>query len=239
MSKQQLFITCEHGGNNIPDPYKRLFEGAEITLASHRGYDIGALAVAMQLGEEIGDFHYYATTSRLLVELNRSIGHPHLWSEFTRKLAKAEKKNILDQYYFPYRNSVEAAVKSAIEKGNQVIHVSVHSFTPEMDGHKRDAEIGLLYDPTRQSEKQFCKQWKERLNDIAPQWRIRCNYPYRGTADGFVTYLRRCVKSSQYLGIELEMNQALLDGMESLSQVMAEIVKKSLKTLFEREWVSG
>ena len=43
-----------------------------------------------------------------------------------------------------------------------------------------------------------------------PSLRIRRNYPYLGKADGFVTHLRRRFKSEDYIGIELEMNQALV-----------------------------
>jgi hypothetical protein len=39
---------------------------------------------------------------------------------------------------------------------------------------------------------------------------VRRNYPYRGTADGFTTYLRRQFSARKYLGIELEVNQSLL-----------------------------
>jgi hypothetical protein len=45
------------------------------------------------------------------------------------------------------------------------------------------------------------------MQHIAPAFSVRRNYPYRGTADGFTTYLRRQLSSSPYLGIELEINQ--------------------------------
>ena len=37
-------LTCEHGGNRIPREYAHLFRGARAVLASHRGWDPGALA---------------------------------------------------------------------------------------------------------------------------------------------------------------------------------------------------
>ena len=33
-----------------------------------------------------------------------------------------------------------------------MIHLSSHSFTPELDGKVRKADIGLIYDPARQRE---------------------------------------------------------------------------------------
>jgi len=34
-----FIITCEHGSNRIPAPYRRLFRGQAALLDSHRGYD--------------------------------------------------------------------------------------------------------------------------------------------------------------------------------------------------------
>ncbi len=36
---------------------------------------------------------------------------------------------------------------------------------------------------------------------------IRRNYPYRGNADGFTTYLRKKYPASKYIGVEIEINQ--------------------------------
>jgi len=43
MRTDRLVLTCEHGGNRVPAAYRALFEGAEALLATHAGYDIGAL----------------------------------------------------------------------------------------------------------------------------------------------------------------------------------------------------
>src|ERR1700739_839489 len=40
-----FIITCEHGGNRIPVPYRRLFRGQRALLDSHRGYDPGSLVM--------------------------------------------------------------------------------------------------------------------------------------------------------------------------------------------------
>jgi predicted N-formylglutamate amidohydrolase len=44
-----LVITCEHGSNRIPAPYRDLFHAHEVLLDSHRGYDPGALIMARAL----------------------------------------------------------------------------------------------------------------------------------------------------------------------------------------------
>lgn len=99
-----------------------------------------------------------------------------------------------------------------IAAGARVIHVSAHSFTPILDGQARTADIGLLYDPSRAFESRVCRSWRDRLATAAPHLRVRRNYPYRGTADGFTTYLRTRFPMDRYAGIELEVNQRLAQG---------------------------
>ncbi len=202
-----FIISCEHGRNQIPDDYWPLFRGHESLLDSHRGLDFGALQLANALAECLDAALFTATVSRLLVDLNRSIRHPHLFSEVTRNLPPNTRKEILAHYYYPYRNTVETAIAEAIQHGSRVIHVSVHSFTPVLSGKFRQADIGLLYDPSKSLEHALCHDWQKVLKKTAPDLTIRRNYPYSGKADGFTAYLRRKFAVNLYAGIELEVNQ--------------------------------
>ncbi|MBY0544533.1 MAG: N-formylglutamate amidohydrolase [Gammaproteobacteria bacterium] len=229
LSKQSFVtITCEHGGNDIPDIYRPLFLHANDLLSSHRGLDLGALSVFMALKEaNIANFYHHTTISRLFVELNRSLGHPRLWSEFTQNLSIDIKDQILASYYFPYRSLVESTIKDGIHKMGRVIHLSIHSFTAQLNGEQRKAEVGFLYDPSR-FEKPFCDAWRVQMQALKPTWRIRRNYPYRGTADGLITYLRKKFSASEYLGIELEMNQELLRSDKDVGKIIVQSLKKTL-----------
>lgn len=201
-----FLITCEHGGNRIPPRYRALFAGLEALLQSHRGFDPGARILARELSRALAAPLYVSTTSRLLIDLNRSIGHPALYSEATRNQPAALRRDILKRYYLRYRNRVEAHIAAAVADGRRVVHLSSHSFTPELDGTLRTADIGLLYDPARPGEAELCRRWQARIKAEAPRWRVRRNYPYRGSSDGFTAYLRRRFAADAYLGIELEIN---------------------------------
>ena len=202
-----LLVTCEHGGNRVPKEYRRLFTGRESVLASHRGYDPGALALARDLARAFEAPLVASTVTRLLVELNRSPGHPELHSEITRDLAPSEKAKIAARYYEPYRREVEQRVAQATAARRRVIHISAHSFVPVLNGLTRNADIGLLYDPGRAPERALCAQWKQCLGARASRLRVRRNYPYRGFADGLTTYLRRRYARHGYIGFEIEVNQ--------------------------------
>lgn len=204
-------ISCEHGGNRIPVRYRPLFRGFASLLKTHRGFDAGALVMARELAEALGNELaaplFASTTSRLLIDLNRSIGHPRLYSEATRVASAELRREILERYYLAYRSRAEAYIADVHSRGGQVIHLSSHSFTPVLDGRVRDADIGLLYDPGRPAEGDLCRRWQASLKEHAPGLRIRRNYPYTGKSDGFTAHLRRRFPEEAYLGVELEINQ--------------------------------
>lgn len=202
-------ISCEHGGNFIPAAYKHYFAAAAAVLQTHRGWDPGALSLYEKLSP-LADFTLSSTVSRLLVELNRSLHHPKLFSSYSGRLSNEEKQEVLQQYYLPYRNSLEETIRQFLLEGTTVYHLSIHSFTPELNGEIRNADIGLLYDPARSLEKAFSYDFKQMLKQHLPQMRVRFNYPYLGKADGFTTYLRRQFPEN-YAGVELELNQQWAD----------------------------
>jgi predicted N-formylglutamate amidohydrolase len=202
-----LVITCEHGGNRIPASYRELFHDRQALLDSHRGYDPGALIMARALATAFAAPLVASTVSRLLVDLNRSVGHPCLYSEATRKAPAEVRRRILKDYYQPYRAQAERFVRHAIAEHSVVVHLSSHSFTPELNGKVRDADIGLLYDPARPGEADLCECWKASLQVCAPDFTVRRNYPYAGKGDGLTTWFRRRLPPGAYVGIELEVNQ--------------------------------
>lgn len=203
----KFLLTCEHGGNRIPACYRGLFAGCEPLLASHRGWDPGALVLARDFASALRAKLFHSTTSRLLVELNRSMGHPQLFSAPVRGLPRRAREELVERFYRPYRDRVEARIAAEASRGELVVHLSCHSFTPVLDGVERNADIGLLFDPRHSLETQVCAAWQQQLRASDASLVVRRNYPYRGTNDGFTTYLRRRFDERNYLGIELEVNQ--------------------------------
>lgn len=206
----KLVLTCEHGGNSIPEVYKTYFENSESILETHRGLDLGAFDIFETL-KPLAGYTLYSKTSRLLIELNRSLYHPNLFSEFTKSLSKEEKENLIKGYYLDYRTTVENAISNYIALNETVFHFSIHSFTPNLNGIERRCDIGLLYDSRTPEEKAIAATIKGALKSINPNLIIRYNYPYLGKADGFTTYLRKQFNKN-YIGIELEVNQKYATG---------------------------
>ncbi len=227
-TRARLLLTCEHAGNAVPREYERLFIGARRALASHRGWDAGALDLARALGRRLRVPVRWVCWSRLLVDPNRSPTNPRIWSRWTASLSRAEKARILDRYWWPHRRAVETAVRTAAASGARVLHVAVHSFTPVLDGRTRNADIGLLYDPARELERGLCRAWRADLRTSLPDHRVRRNYPYRGATDGLASWMRRRFPDRSYVGIELEVNQALRGRTadDDLADVLADFLAR-------------
>ncbi len=99
-------------------------------------------------------------------------------------------------------------VRQAIADAGLVIHVSSHSFTPELDGTRYETPI-LDCSMTRldRARGDVCERWKASLKTCAPDLTVRRNYPYAGKGNGLTAWFRRHLPPCAYVGIELEVNQ--------------------------------
>lgn len=205
-----LLITCEHGGNQVPPAYRELFAGHERVLESHRGYDAGALEMARALAGHGEAPLVFSTTTRLLIDLNRPVRSRSVVSTFTQHLSTKQRTRLLDRFHRPYWNDVTERVRTVAERRQRTLHLSCHSFTPVWEGATRTVDIGLLYDPAREAEKQLGIAWARALAHLLPELRIRRNQPYLGSSPGLTSALRERWDASRYLGFEIELNQALV-----------------------------
>jgi predicted N-formylglutamate amidohydrolase len=220
----KLVISAEHYSNQVPEGLEAFFAKDKGILDTHRGYDIGSSELYRVLAP-LADHSRHGDWSRLVIELNRSLHHKALFSSFMDTMSEAQKQEVL-AYYNEYRTSLNEAMRKYLVKGHQVLHLSLHTFTPELNGTVRNADVGLLYDPARTREKAFSSLWKQVLKESGNDLRVRFNYPYLGKADGFTTALRKAF-GTNYIGIELEVNQAFFK--EDIPHELLEVIKKSFK----------
>lgn len=220
-----VVLTCEHGGHDVPPAYAALFAGHDALLESHRGWDPGALVLGREMANAFGVPLHAATVTRLLVDLNRSIGHRQLFSELTRSLPKTERDAIIANFYRPHRDAVEAVITNAVHAGARVVHIASHSFTPSLDGEVRQADVAFLYDPRREGERALAAKWLDSLHTIAPSLRLRRNYPYQGKGDGLTAKMRKRHPDAAYVGVELEVNQRFFaEGGATWDAVRADVI---------------
>jgi predicted N-formylglutamate amidohydrolase len=200
-------FTCEHGGNLIPDPYKPLFENFKSTLTTFKAYDIGAMNLYKDLLEETGDYGNHFQYCRMLVDVDKDIKSPQLFSQPVSKLPTKERNKILKQFYYPWREEVENQIAS-LSRSNYVLHCSVHTFPQVVNGVVRNVDVAVLFDTEREWEALFAGKFVEFLRQENPKLLVEPNYPIPGGHEGFVHYLKQQKFSKKYIGIQLEVNQS-------------------------------
>ena len=231
----QFVITAEHASNHVPAAYK----GLGLTrrrLESHIAWDPGSKTIARACAKMLACPCHEGGHSRLFVDLNRSLHHPKLLASLSfaipipgnENLSRDERERRIGACYMPFREAVLADVRRIIKAHRRCVHLSIHSFTPVVDGVKREGDIGILYDPSRRIEKTLAARLVDRIAEEG--FHVRRNYPYRGVADGHVTHLRKLFRESRYAGLEVEVNQAILQTASEIRRV-ANSIAAAVKSL--------
>lgn len=210
MRSVRVIVTCEHGGNRVPKEIAHLFAGRDTLLASHRGYDRGALDLAQRFAQTFSAPLIAATTTRLVIDMNRSRARRSLFSEITRPLPPETREALIARFLAAHRERVRAAVAEAVADGYVAVQLAAHTFAPVVRGRRRRADAALLYDPARATERAFCATVKACLKQTAPRLRVMRNNPFLGKNEGLNAWLRRRFTERDYLGIEVELNQRFL-----------------------------
>lgn len=231
-----IVVTCEHASNRVPPELGDLGLRAAV-LASHRGYDPGALAVARSLAKALRAPLHVGQWSRLVVDLNRTADHPHVLRRSVdgrripgNQLTAEERAQRLAKYWAPYHEQVGSHVEALVGKGS-VLHLSVHSFVERLHGVERKNHIGLLHDPARPREAALCRTLKASLVDAGLA--VRLNFPYFGNNDGFAHWLRQRLPASRYVALEIECNQRTVRSAAGQRRIAA-VLQHALAAAIER-----
>jgi predicted N-formylglutamate amidohydrolase len=232
MKKTSLILSCEHASNQIPQHFEALIAKQSNADNPFAHFDPFAKELTIALATHMDCPYVLGNISRMAIDLNKNIAHEHCFKEKLREsLSETDKNILLKDYFYPYRQQLEAHIYQLIGQNQQVLHVSVHSFCPKERGVEHNAAIGLLYDSHRSGEKEVVRIWHELLLKRTP-YTVRLNYPRSGRGDNYTSYLRKQLNQEDYLGIELEVNALVLEDNNSVDNVHEDL-KISLFSLLE------
>ncbi len=183
---------------------------------SHIAWDEGSKALAREIARQLSAPLVEGAVSRLVIDLNRSLHHKRVIPAVAfgvpvpgnEALSAEERMRRIDLYYEPFRSKALTEISKGVKSTGRCVHISVHTFTPQLDGVVRPLDVAVLYDPRRKREAELGERLAARFS--AAGFRVRRNFPFRGVADGHTTGLRRKFSDRRYAGIEIELNQALL-----------------------------
>jgi len=148
-----VIIICDHATNLVPPEYGMLGLD-DIQLNRHIGYDIGALAVALELGRRLEATVISSRYSRLLIDPNRGEDDPTLIMQLSdgaivpgnAVLEPAERARRIEAFHAPYHAAIAAELDAMLARGLVPAVVSIHSFTEAWRGVPRKWHAAVLWD---------------------------------------------------------------------------------------------
>jgi len=150
--KAQCLIVCDHASNRIPAALGTLGLSKK-DREKHIAWDPGTEIIGRYLSEQLDAPAYFATFSRIVVDVNRGANSPECMREVydhipvpgNANLSRVQKRQRIDEIFSPYHKNLAAQVQRFLKKKRIPMIISVHSFTPEMDGYRRPWHIGILW----------------------------------------------------------------------------------------------
>jgi len=208
---QGLVLLCDHARRDLPQEYGDLGLPPE-EFERHIAYDIGAEQVTRKLAAMIGAPAVMANFSRLLIDPNRGEDDPTLIRQLydgsvipgNYPMSGEERERRLDTFYRPYHDAVGAMIASVHrETGTAPFILSVHSFTPVMQGRVRPWHAGVLWDMDHRAAWPLIEMLAEDIGLV-----VGDNEPYDGALRGDTMY-KHCIANG-FAHALIEIRQDLI-----------------------------
>lgn len=228
VSELPILLVCDHASCRFPaalgdmglDPFAR---------RCHLAIDIGAGPLTERLSASLGATAVVAQYSRLVIDLNREILDPGAFLEFgdgilvpgNRNLRPADKEARIAAIYRPYHKAIDQQIDRLKTIGPPPAFISVHSFTPVMNGVPRAWQVGVLWDKDEQLAQIFIEEFR------AAGFLTGDNEPYSGKApqDYTIDHHAEAIGLS-HVGIEIRQDMIDSDaGVERIAAVMHRIIE--------------
>jgi len=223
-----FFIICEHAGRLLPRSAGSLGL-PEPELSRHIAWDIGARDVAMALADRLSAPLFMQRYSRLFCDCNRK---PHVASfapevsEATvipgnQGLSEAQRQRRAEAVFWPFHNSVAAALDRRQEQRRRTLLVTIHSFTPVFLGRNRPWEVGVMF----RKDKHFAPPIARWLGENT-SYTVGINEPYKVSDDDYAVPVHGEGRNLPY--VEFEIRNDLIPDREAAGQ-WADLLARALK----------
>lgn len=231
-----VLLVCDHASHFIPPALDGLGL-SEAELCRHIAWDIGIAEVTKGLARRLDAPAVLSHFSRLVVDPNRDTGDDTLVPAVSdgvtvpgnQALPAAARAARIAEFHAPYHAAVERALAAAVQRHKTPALVSMHSFTPVMDGIERPWQIGILWDHDGRLPLPLMETLRAR--GIA----VGDNQPYSGRdVQGYT--LRLHAESRGLLNVLIEVRQDLIDthhGAAEWVEVLGEALVMVLAGLEE------
>ncbi|TJW16115.1 MAG: N-formylglutamate amidohydrolase [Mesorhizobium sp.] len=226
--RRGIVLLADHARRDLPEEYGSLgLPAAEFDR--HIAYDIGVETVTRELAAMLGVPAVVANFSRLLIDANRGEDDPTLIRQLydgtivpgNYPIASEEREKRLDRFYRPYHDAVDAMIASvAHASGHAPFILSVHSFTPVMQGFVRPWHVGILWDLDDRVARPLIDMLAADKNLV-----VGDNEPYDGALRGDTMFRHAIVNGFAHALVEIRQDliadrKGALDWAERLEPIV-------------------
>jgi predicted N-formylglutamate amidohydrolase len=143
-------LICDHASNRVPRQLGTLGLAA-IQLADHIGWDPGAADVARRLSTLLDAPLVLSSYSRLVIDCNRPLRSAGSIAEQSdgvpvpgnRGLSPMERESRVTALFQPYHDAIDRLLDGRTRRPSLLL--SIHSFTPVLNGRPRPWHIGVSH----------------------------------------------------------------------------------------------
>ena len=175
-------VVCDHASRAIPKSLNRLGL-PELATWQHVAWDIGAGELARGLAAMLDAPAVLAGYSRLVVDCNRRPDDPDAFRQVSdgweipgnAALDDDARRRRLAACFDPYHDCIAALLAGLERRSPRPLLVSVHTFTPLLNGRQRPWHVGVLWDHDEPSARRLLAGLRRH-----PEIVVGDNEPYSG-----------------------------------------------------------
>jgi predicted N-formylglutamate amidohydrolase len=217
-----FLLLGDHAGREIPRSLGDLgLPGAEFDR--HIAWDIGIAAYGALLSQALDATFIRQRFSRLVIDCNRDPGRADAIAEVSdgalipgnRDLDPVDRLARVVEIAEPYHAAIAAELDGRAARGLPTTLVSLHSFTPRMNGFDRPWRFGVLH----ADDSPYSRAVLARLRGELGDGLVGDNQPYRMDEVDFTIPLHAGRRGLDYL--ELEVRQDLIADAAGQTEVAA------------------
>lgn len=233
-----ILLVCDHASCRFPlslddmglDPFAR---------RCHLAIDIGAGSLTEYLADRLGVTAVLAQYSRLVVDCNRELMDPSAFLAFgdgiivpgNCNITQNQRDTRADAIYWPYHHVIDEQVQRVVGLGVPPAFISVHSFTPVLNGVSRPWEIGILWDKDMSLRDIFLEDFRE------AGFMVGDNEPYSGKAPADYT-VDHHGEATGLPSVGIEIRQDLINDAGGVARI-GNIMHKIIESIPERAQLAG
>ncbi len=228
ITETPVLLVCDHASCRFPeslgdmglDPFAR---------RCHLAIDIGAGSLTEALARNLGVTAVLAQYSRLVIDCNRDLLDSSAFLEYgdgivvpgNRNLSVEHRELRATSIYWPYHEALDKQIQRLSVQGPKPALISIHSFTPVLDGVSRPWEIGVLWDKDESLKEIFLEGFRD------AGFYVGDNEPYSGKAPADYT-VDNHGEANGLPCVGIEIRQDLIGdnrGVVRMAGVMQEIIR--------------